>query len=91
MNFRSDINPKNIPKSFKRWFKENKFKLVWNKQIQGYDSNTNIYLHNLGLSIISIQFNIVKGDFYCNYNKLTSLKGYPKEIGRDFICSKFSL
>ena len=34
-----------------------------------------------------IQFNIVKRNFYCSYNKLTSLKGAPKKVGGDFECS----
>ena len=28
----------------------------------------------------------VRGDFYCSYNKLTSLQGAPREVGGDFYC-----
>ena len=34
---------------------------------------------------------IVKGDFYCPYNSLTSLKGAPKKVGGDFYCHNNSL
>ena len=34
---------------------------------------------------------IVKGDFYCPYNSLTSLEGAPKEVGGYFFCSYNSL
>jgi len=76
---------------FEKWFKTYKSKLIWNEQAQGYDSNTNIYLHNLGLSIIPVQFNIVKGDFYCNHNNLISLEGCPKEVRGNFNCSHNNL
>jgi len=34
---------------------------------------------------------VVSGDFYCPYNKLTSLEGAPKEVGGDFNCSSNKL
>ena len=34
-----------------------------------------------------IQFGVVKGNFYCNVNNLTSLEGSPKEVGGKFDCS----
>lgn len=30
---------------------------------------------------------IVKGNFYCNHNRLTTLEGGPKEVGEHFSCS----
>ena len=30
---------------------------------------------------------IIKGDFSCSYNQLTSLEGCPKEVGGGFDCS----
>lgn len=30
---------------------------------------------------------IIKGNFYCDHNQLTSLKGCPKEVGGNFDCS----
>lgn len=45
-----------------------------------------------GLGVVSIfneigQFNKIKQHFKCGYNKLTSLKGCPEEVGADFDCS----
>ena len=34
-----------------------------------------------------IQFGAVKGNFYCSFNNLTSLKGAPKEVSGGFDCS----
>ena len=38
-----------------------------------------------------IQFNIVKGNFFCSFNVLTSLRGVPREVGGKFDCSNNSL
>jgi len=35
-----------------------------------------------------IQFNIINGNFHCQYNKLTSLEGFPKTIKGNFYCGK---
>ena len=40
------------------------------------------------LERLPLIFNKVKGGFYCNVNKLTSLKGCPKEVGDTFNCSE---
>ena len=37
--------------------------------------------------IIPIQFGIVTGDFYCNNNKLETLEGGPRKVGRFFCAS----
>lgn len=34
-----------------------------------------------------IKFGVVNGNFCCNYNNLTSLKGAPEEVKGDFDCS----
>ena len=34
-----------------------------------------------------IQFGVVRGDFYCSYNKLTTLRGFPKEVRGNFFCN----
>jgi len=78
-------------KQFENWFKKNKSNLIWNEQAQGYDSNTDIKILYLNLTIIPIQFNIVKGDFYCSLNYLISLEGCPKEVGGNFNCSENNL
>ena len=36
--------------------------------------------------LIPVQFRKVSGVFYCNHNKLTSLKGCPEYVGGDFHC-----
>lgn len=36
---------------------------------------------------LPLNFNIVKGNFYCQRNKLVSLYGSPKEVGENFVCS----
>jgi len=37
-------------------------------------------------SFLNIKFGIVIGDLYCSHNQLTSLDGFPNEVGRDFYC-----
>lgn len=34
-----------------------------------------------------IQFGVVKGNFFCDLNRLTTLKGSPIEVGKVFDCS----
>lgn len=34
-----------------------------------------------------IQFGTVKGDFYCGFNQLTSLRGCPKKVEGSFNCT----
>ena len=45
-----------------------------------------VYLSDLGLTKIPINFTEVVGDFYCAHNKLTSLEGAPKKVGGGFYC-----
>jgi hypothetical protein len=44
-------------------------------------------LCNNMLNYLPITFHRVTGDFYCSFNRLTSLEGCPKEVGGDFSCS----
>lgn len=46
----------------------------------GYIVNVSgdVSLSNKDLVAIEVQFNIIRGSFYCCYNNLTSLKGCPK-------------
>ena len=39
------------------------------------------------LDKIPFKFGVVAGDFNCSNNKLTSLRGCPKDVGNHFICS----
>ena len=43
-------------------------------------------LSNLNLKKIPIQFNIVRGSFYCHDNKLKSLEEVPQEVEGIFSC-----
>ena len=43
------------------------------------------------LKKIPIQFNIINGNFYCNNNELTSLKGCPHEVKKRFTCNNNKL
>ena len=51
------------------------------------DVDDDVRLHNMGLTKLPLDFNIVHGHFYCYKNELTSLKGSPKKVGGDFYCS----
>ena len=50
------------------------------------DVNQSVYLDYKALKEIPVQFNVVKGNFSCSYNQLTSLEGCPKEVQGDFSC-----
>ena len=50
------------------------------------DVDDNVDICNYELTNIPIKFNKVSGYFNCSYNKLTSLKGSPKEVGSFFTC-----
>ncbi len=51
------------------------------------DVNGGVNLHNMGLTKLPLDFNIVHGHFYCYKNELTSLKGSPKKVDGNFYCS----
>ena len=61
-----------------------KLKLHFNKvtinKDNSIDYNGDVDISNKKLDIIPLQFNIVKGNFDCSDNKLTSLKGAPKNV-----------
>jgi hypothetical protein len=48
------------------------------------DGIVNISAKNL--TNIPVQFGTVKGNFYCSYNKLTTLYGSPKEVKGNLYC-----
>ena len=52
------------------------------------DVDGDVDLYNYNLTEFPLTFNRVSGDFYCNNNQLTSLKGCPRWIGGDFECSR---
>ncbi len=55
------------------------------------DVDGNVNLSYMGLTKIPIKFNKISGRFWCNNNKLTTLKGSPKEVGVYFECSNNKL
>lgn len=52
-------------------------------------AHQNVFISNS--TYIPLKFNIVDGFFDCSGNKLTSLKGCPKEVGSWFDCSNNNL
>ena len=55
------------------------------------DVNGNVDLSEKNINKIPIQFNIIKGDFFCIYNSLTNLKGCPKVVYGGFTCRENKL
>ena len=50
------------------------------------DVDGNVHLSEMDLIELPLKFNKVSGFFNCSFNKLTSLKGSPKEVGTFFTC-----
>jgi hypothetical protein len=55
------------------------------------DVNGSVYLDNINLYYIPLNFNYVRGDFHVSDNNLTSLKGSPKKVGGYFYCYRNNL
>lgn len=53
------------------------------------DGDVNLY--RSGLTEIPFNFRHVSGNFYCNYNQLTSLKGSPTNVEGFFNCAENKL
>ena len=51
------------------------------------DVDGDVFLHDVGLTEIPFSFGKVTGYFNCSNNKLTSLKGCPKEVDGYFVCN----
>ena len=51
------------------------------------DVDGDVHLDNLPLSSLPLRFSIVSGYFYCQYDRLTTLDGSPREVGIGFNCS----
>ena len=67
-----------------------KYNLVYNEATGLYDCDGDIKVEQDLVSPdgkLVINFGVVKGDFNCKDNKLTSLEGSPQEVGGDFDCS----
>ena len=50
------------------------------------DFDGDVDLSNLKLTKLPLKFGRVSGDFYCQFNQLTTLEGSPREVGGDFNC-----
>ena len=50
------------------------------------DVYNSVHIDSKKLKKLPLKFNKIDGDFYCNCNRLTSLKGCPKEVNGDFNC-----
>jgi hypothetical protein len=50
------------------------------------DVDGDVWIDNRNLTEIPVKFNIVKGDFNCNNNQLTSTEFFPKEVYCSFYC-----
>ena len=55
------------------------------------DVNGDVDLSHKGLTELPLRFNRVSGYFDCGDNKLTTLKGSPKWVGRGFYCNRNQL
>ena len=62
------------------------FNLVTINNDGSIDYDGDVYIANLSLEKIPLQFNIVNGNFNCSLNELTSLKYVPKQV-KGFNCS----
>ena len=51
------------------------------------DVDEDVDLESKRLTELPLNFNEVTGNFYCNGNNLTTLKGSPKYVGGGFYCS----
>jgi len=66
-----------------------KYNLVYNEATGLYDCNGDVKVEKDLVSPdgkLIIKFGVVKGDFKCNNNELTSLEGAPQKVGGSFIC-----
>jgi len=53
---------------------------------ESIDVDSDVNLYNKGLKKLPLKFNKINSDFYCSWNKLTTLEGSPKEVNGDFYC-----
>ena len=51
-----------------------------------YDVDGDVNLSEMDLTELPMKFGKVHGNFWCHYNKLTSLEGGPREVTVNFYC-----
>jgi hypothetical protein len=74
-------------KEIKSWLDKYDIKNYTINEDLTVDVDGDVYLYDMELKSIDIQFNIVSGNFDCSTNELTSLEGCPKEVDGHFICN----
>ena len=65
------------------------YDLVYNEATGLHDCNGDVEVEKDLVSPdgkLIIKFGVVKGDFDCRNNQLTSLEGAPQKVGGDFYC-----
>ena len=82
----TNVGRESIIQSIETWLKEYGIKL--------YTINDKLEVNLLGCAELNkkelkelpsyIQFGVVRGDFFCSYNKLKTLRGFPKEVRGNF-------
>ena len=85
----TNVGRESIIQSIETWLKEYGIKL--------YTINDKLEVNLLGGADLNkkelkelpsyIQFGVVRGDFFCSYNKLKTLRGFPKEVRGNFFCN----
>ena len=73
--------------SIEDWLKKMKIRNYTILKNLNVDVHNSVDLDSLKLKKILIQFNIVKGSFWCDDNQFKSLEGAPREVGGHFTCS----
>lgn len=70
----------------KKWLDEMRIKNYTISKNLKVDVDNDVDISIKRLEFIPVQFKHINGNFYCNNNKLTSLKGCPEEINGKFRC-----
>jgi hypothetical protein len=66
---------------------EDYFKIIGTYELKDVLYNVEGYvILNKQVEKLPFKFGKVTGSFYCTYNKLNSLEGFPKSIGGDLYC-----
>jgi hypothetical protein len=83
---------KSIPELLKTYFSINRhYNIIDGDLYNGIiDVDGNVSLIKR-ISKLPVQFGSVGGDFYCQYNKLTTLEGAPTSVGSVFYCNNNQL
>jgi hypothetical protein len=66
-----------------KWFKMGPYTINDDGAV---DVERYVDISNMSLKEIPIQFGCVRGDFYCSYNVLTTIKGAPVKVDGNFSC-----